>query len=368
AVAQVAHTIVAEPRWGSVWMALGLFVVLWWTWIGFTTLYNRYGDDSLIGHRLLIVGATVPCGLAAVAVHDAAHGHRMAFALSLAGVRVLLAVAHFVVGGKLPRRIALGYCLSAVGFAVSAFVGAPWWWILWTLMVVGESLNLFRGEIGRLTTGERRKLLEREGASGLKAFAPTDPAFAVDAHHLSERFGLFVIIMLGEVVASAGQGMLAGDGHGAQAWATLAGGIALAGALWWIYFDSTADVSRRYLELSSGSPEVARAVFAAGHMIPAFALIVVAAGLRLLLQGHPPTAAYWLVAAGIGAYLVGTRVVTGATTTGNRLLRLVLVVGTFQLGHLAGVLSSSAFTWLVCGWVVVCAAAASYHPRVAQAI
>ena len=37
----------------------------------------------------------------------------------------------------------------------------------------------------------------------LDALQPTAPEQAVDAHHFSERFGLFVIILLGEVVASA---------------------------------------------------------------------------------------------------------------------------------------------------------------------
>jgi Bacterial low temperature requirement A protein (LtrA) len=30
----------------SVCIALGLFVTLWWTWVGFTVLYNRHGDDE----------------------------------------------------------------------------------------------------------------------------------------------------------------------------------------------------------------------------------------------------------------------------------------------------------------------------------
>ena len=35
AVAQLAHLIVAEPVMRSVWIALGLFFTLWWTWVGF---------------------------------------------------------------------------------------------------------------------------------------------------------------------------------------------------------------------------------------------------------------------------------------------------------------------------------------------
>ena len=48
AVAQLAHLIVAEPEMRSVWIALGLFFTLWWTWVGFAVLYNRQSADSAV--------------------------------------------------------------------------------------------------------------------------------------------------------------------------------------------------------------------------------------------------------------------------------------------------------------------------------
>jgi low temperature requirement protein LtrA len=50
----------------SVWVALGLFVTLWWTWVGFAVLYNRLGAD-VPGQRLLFLAASVPVGVAAAA-------------------------------------------------------------------------------------------------------------------------------------------------------------------------------------------------------------------------------------------------------------------------------------------------------------
>ena len=43
AIGQLAHLIVDRPSTHSVWVALGLFVTLWWTWVGFAVLYNRRG-------------------------------------------------------------------------------------------------------------------------------------------------------------------------------------------------------------------------------------------------------------------------------------------------------------------------------------
>ncbi len=43
----------------SVWIALGLFFTLWWTWVGFAVLYNRHGADEPV-QRLLFLAASVP--------------------------------------------------------------------------------------------------------------------------------------------------------------------------------------------------------------------------------------------------------------------------------------------------------------------
>ena len=53
---------------------------------------------------------------------------------------------------------------------------------------------------------------------------------------------------------------------------------------------------------------MARAIFAVGHMLPCFALLLSAAGIGLLLEDDPPALAYKLTAVGPGIYLLGTRV------------------------------------------------------------
>ena len=93
AVAQIAHLIVAEPEMHSVWVALGLFFTLWWTWVGFAVLYNRHGADER-RQRVLFLAASVPTGVAAVAIEPASTGDSTVFALSLAATRIVLAVAH----------------------------------------------------------------------------------------------------------------------------------------------------------------------------------------------------------------------------------------------------------------------------------
>src|SRR4051794_2795115 len=93
AIGQIAHLIVAEPEMHSVWVALGLFFVLWWTWVGFAVLYNRQREDAPL-QRLLFLAGSVPAGVAAVAIEPASEGDVTVFAISLAVTRLVLAVAN----------------------------------------------------------------------------------------------------------------------------------------------------------------------------------------------------------------------------------------------------------------------------------
>ena len=357
AVSQLAHLIVAEPEMSSVWKALGLFFPLWWTWIGFAVLYNRHGTDRP-ALRLLFLAGSVPTGIAAVAIEPASVGDSTAFALSLAAVRVILAVAH-AGGGRvqdlLRLQIARAYAATAALFAVSIWVPEPWRYVLWGIAILGESRPLLRED--RAAAGRWRR------EHDIRALTPADPGEALDPHHFAERFGAFVIILLGEVVVEAGQASV--DGHVATAggWAALAAAMVLAGGLWWLYFDAAADINLRVLELSGGSPTMARAIFAVGHMLPAFALLVTAAGVGLLLEEDPPSIAYWLTCVGVGLYLMGTRVFLSSATRAGGLARALLLVATFNLGRLHDTLSPHAYLWLLTAWVVGCAVLARGAPQ-----
>ena len=116
----------------------------------------------------------------------------------------------------------------------------------------------------------------------------------------------------------------------------------LAAALWWVYFDSAAEINLKVLELSGGSPTMARAIFAVGHMLPAFALLITAAGVGLLLEGDPPHIASWLACVGIGIYLARhPRVPAGRRAACAGSSRALLLVATFQLGRLQPALGAA---------------------------
>ena len=209
-----------------------------------------------------------------------------------------------------------------------------------------------------LLTEDREAMHRARREHDLGAVAPGDPSEALDPHHFAERFGLFLIILLGEVVVEAGQ---ASAGH--SDWAVLGAAMVLAAGLWWLYFDAAAEINLEVLRLSGGSTSIARAIFAVGHMLPAFALLMTAAGVGLLLEEDPPPIAAWLACVGIGIYLAGTRGFLRRAHPGRSFARFAVVFATFWLGRLEPALGAHGYVWLLMGWVVMCAALAYVDRR-----
>ena len=77
----------------SVWIALGLFFALWWTWVGFAVLYNRHGADEPASGCCSSPAASRPASRRSRSSRPPT-GDSTAFALSLAATRLVLAAAH----------------------------------------------------------------------------------------------------------------------------------------------------------------------------------------------------------------------------------------------------------------------------------
>lgn len=104
----------------------------------------------------------------------------------------------------------------------------------------------------------------------------TVAATPMHVSHLGERFGLFTIIVLGEAVVSVGASVARVAWQPATV-ATAVCAFALAGALWWIYFDF-------------GSEKVAAAgfwrtqLYVFGHLPIILSVTAIAAGASLAIQ------------------------------------------------------------------------------------
>ena len=103
--------------------------------------------------------------------------------------------------------------------------------------------------------------------------------------HFAERHGLIIIIALGESIVAIGVGAHGHVDAGVVAASVL--GIAVAGALWWLYFDVVALVAERRLTnatVGREQNEIARDSFSYLHFPMVAGIVLLAVGMKLTLK------------------------------------------------------------------------------------
>jgi low temperature requirement protein LtrA len=117
---------------------------------------------------------------------------------------------------------------------------------------------------------------------GLPRVAPE--AWSIGTEHFTERFGLFIILALGEsIVIDATTSEL--DVDTARVVALGMAFLATA-ALWWLYFSAVARIAQRHLELSKNRTVLARDAYTYLHVVIVAGVIVSAVGDELMIA-HP---------------------------------------------------------------------------------
>ena len=200
-----------------------IFSMLWFAWFNGSLYVELHGRED--GRtRLLVFLQMGILALLAVFTGDAAGATGPQFALVYAAFLALLGWAWYSIR-ELDRterpeflRITAfyvgGMILSTVVVGATAFLGDSWRLVLWTVFLVGW--------IGFILMGSRGNARQAEG------IVPTES--------LVERFGLFTIIVLGEVILGVVTGLSAA---GADALTIATGSLAMVigFGFWWIYFD-----------------------------------------------------------------------------------------------------------------------------------
>jgi low temperature requirement protein LtrA len=219
-IAEVVHTLEDYRSLGDFLGTAGLFVAVWWAWVGYTVYADRFDTDDLL-HRVLVLAGMLAVIAMALSVHDALHGGAAQFALTFVAVRgiVLLLNArarrHAAAARPLLNLYLTAFSIGASLWLVSVFVPEPARYVLWGVALV---IELSAPWVGRHQIAK----------------AP------IHASHLVERFGLFTLIVLGESVISVAQGAADVDWTAATVAAAIGGFVAVA-CLWWLYFDRIDD-------------------------------------------------------------------------------------------------------------------------------
>jgi low temperature requirement protein LtrA len=287
ALTQCTASMAADPTWEG--MARGLLIlgVLWWSWVGYAWLTSVVDPEEGIV-RFAMFGAMAGLLVAALCVPEAFDRSALLFAVAYLGVRGAQIVLFLVASRDTPdlRRSVLGLAVStAIGtgllvgasFADGALQGAIWAVAL--LLDMGGPY-LFGAEGWKLVPG-----------------------------HFAERHGLIVIIALGESIVAIGVGA---EGLHVDAGVVAASvlGIAVAAALWWLYFDIVALVAERRLSRAPVGREqndIARDSFSYLHFPMVAGIVLAALGLKKTLEHvDDPLKAVPAVAmlGGVGLYLL----------------------------------------------------------------
>jgi low temperature requirement protein LtrA len=262
ALTQCTALMADNPTWEGLAQGLLVLGMLWWSWVGYSWFTSVVDPEEGIV-RFAIFGAMAALLVVALCVPEAFGDLGLLFACAYALVRggqlILFVVAsrddpelRRSVGG-LAIGTAVGVSLLiAASFADGALQGALW--ALALLLDMGEPFVF--------------------GSEGWK-LAP---------RHFVERHGLIVIIALGESIVAIGAGAEVGVDAGVVAAAVL--GMALAAALWWLYFDIVALVAERRLSHAAQGREqneIARDSFSYLHFPMIAGIVLVALGLKKTL-------------------------------------------------------------------------------------
>jgi low temperature requirement protein LtrA len=285
AFTQVTSLVVEDTSATGLARAALVFALVWWAWSAYAWLTNAIDVDN-VGTRLFVFAAMLAAFFVALAVPDAYTDEGVWFATAYFAVRVLH-VALYVWGVRddpIQRtavlRLAPWFLVAPTVALVGGFADDPWRTSLWTISIAIDV-------VGTLF------------AAG----------FRVSAAHFVERYGLIVIIALGESIVAIGVAALELERNGVFAFA-VAVSFAGAAAAWWAYFDSTQVAVERALHAASEEKRghLARDVFTFFHYPIVFGIILLAVAAKKTLgdPGEPLSdAGRTTLALGICVFLLG---------------------------------------------------------------
>jgi low temperature requirement protein LtrA len=220
--AQLHHAVVEHHLGIGLLGYLTVFAAIWWAWMAYTWFASAYDTDDT-GFRLLTMLQMVGVLILAAGVPRAAAGDFGVVTAGYVVMRVGLVALWWRVAREHPerRRTAMRFAwgiLAVQVLWVARLAAPPAWGMVW---IYASWAVLMAADLAVPLRAER--------------VGPTP----WHAHHISERYALFTIIVLGECVLGATHAVAGAiDASGLSLQVAVVGGgmAALVLALWWVYF------------------------------------------------------------------------------------------------------------------------------------
>jgi len=262
AITQVTSFLSRNPTWGGLLEGLLLLGTIWWLWSGYAWLTNTV-DPEEGAVRLAMFAATAAMLILALAAPTAFGAGGVIFTVAYVIARALHVLLYAIAGRgdrdlfRAVLRIVPSASIGAALLVVAAFLEGPAQLAVWGAALAANYLGVLIGQL---------------------------PGWHVSPEHFVERFGLIIIIALGESIVAIGVGAAAVPlDVGVIAAALL--GIAVAAALWWSYFDWVAYVAQARLAQATGPSRAsfARDAYSYLHLPMVAGIVLFALGLKATL-------------------------------------------------------------------------------------
>jgi low temperature requirement protein LtrA len=224
-IAQLAHRLAEQPSWAGIGWFVFLFYAVWSSWINGTYYHDLHTTNDL-SIRVFTFAQMLAVALMAVHAADVPGEGASGFAVGYAANTFLLVALWSRTGLHDPDHrpasvpYSFAYLISAILFAVSVVVDPPIIYWMWAAALLSEGIG-YTVAMNRWTPPESQ---------------PGEAVIAVTPS-LIERMGLFVIIVLGEVVVAAVTGMAEIAPLSLEEMIVGLLGLLVAIGSWWIYFD-----------------------------------------------------------------------------------------------------------------------------------
>ena len=345
AVTQLSHYLLGHSDLRGALQAGLLLAMVWLVW-SYTTWVTNWLDPELMAVRLLLVvlmlislamSASLPR-----AFEDLGLWVGGAYAVQQIGRTVFMVIA--LRGHPLEanfQRI-LAWCVVSSAFAVAGGLAhGNARALLWLGAVC---VDLLGGLVGFYTPG-----LGRSRTSD----------WTIEGGHFAERCQAFILIALGESIVIIGATLTERPVTASTMTAFV---VAFAGsvALWWLYFDQSAEAAAEKIARSDDPGRLGRSAYHLIHPVMVAGIIVSAAADEKVLSepGQPASpAAAWMILGGPALFLAGHAAFKLVVWRAISWPRLAGIAGLALLAPAAGAIPALALA--ACAAVLVIAVAAS---------
>jgi low temperature requirement protein LtrA len=263
ALTQVTSFMADETTWEGLIKGMLVLAALWWAWGAYAWLTNYINTDAW-RERLLVFVSMAAMLVAALAVPNAFGDDGVLFGCAYAVVRwmhifIFAEANEDVDTGQAIWRLSRTALPAPALLIVAGFLDGADQIVLWVIALVID----FSGPL----------------VFGLRGFQ-------VSPAHFAERFGLIVIIALGESIVAIGVGVEGIELGRSEVIAAVLG-VALSAALWWAYFDVVALAAERHFSHARGHARIlmARDAYSYLHFPMIAGIILIALGIKKTI-GH----------------------------------------------------------------------------------